>query len=276
MSMKTILRLLGIFMILDGVLSLLFGKTYLRPWRRLGGPISVYISFLLRWPDWLIRVAGAGEAVVGARTFAATRVQVSEIYGVFAPLYDPFLALWNATLARGVDAAVDQAVSEYLPPGGRVLDLGCGTGANLARLQRLGIPFSQYVGVDLTPRMLAVAQSKLGHLPNVTFLQRDLLRDPLPDGEFDLVISTWVFSHLGRKADEVVEKARGRLKPGGHMVLLISSRTDSWLDSLLKSIEKAILAEPVPQELYLSFPGRVALQRLAGGLATLVVLRKET
>lgn len=276
MSVKTLLRLLGLFMILDGVVSLIFGNAYVRRWRRLGGPIGAYVSFLPRWPDWLIRMAGAGEAAVGVRTFAATRVQVPEIYGVFAPLYDPFLALWNATLARGVETAVDQSLREYLLPGGHVLDLGCGTGANLARLQRLGIPFSQYVGVDLTPRMLAVAQSKLGHLPNVTFLQRDLLRDPLPDGEFDLVVSTWVFSHLKERAGEVVEKARQRLKPGGHIVLLMYSRTDSSLDPFLTSVDKAILAEPVPREIYLSFPGRVALQRLAGGLATLVVLRKDT
>ncbi len=124
--------------------------------------------------------------------------------------------------------------------------------------------------------MLAVAQSKFGHLSNVTFLRRDLLRDQLPEGEFDLIISTWVLSHLKERAGEVVEKARQSLKPYGHIVALMYSKTDSWLDPLVDALGKAILAEPVSKEIYQAFPGRVKLQRLAGGMATLVVLRKET
>lgn len=166
-------------------------------------------------------------------------------------------------------------MAEHLPPGGSVLDLGCGTGVNVARLLRLGIPFSRYVGIDLTPQMLAVARRKFGDLPNVTFQRLDLLRDPLPEGEFDLVISTWVFSHLRKRAGEVVEKAMQRLKPGGHIVLLMFSRPDSWLDPVAEALGRIILARPVPKDIYESFPGRVALQPLAGGLATLVVLRRE-
>ncbi len=275
MSAKTFLRLLGIAIVLNGVLGLIFGKSFVRPGRLLGGPIAGSVSFILHWPNWLIRLVGVIEAAAGVCLLAATQVQVAEMYGVVARVYDPLLALWNAALAD-VEAAVDRAVGEFLPPGGRGLDLGCGTGANVARLQRLGVPFSQYVGVDLTPHMLAVAQSKFGDLPNVTFLQRDLLRDPLPEGEFDLIISTWVFSHLKDRAGDVVEKARQHLKPGGHMVVLMCSKTGSWLDPLINWLFKAFLAEPVPKEVYLAFPGRVKLQRLAGGTATLVVLREET
>lgn len=275
MSQKTILRFLGIFMIFNGVFSLVFGKAFIRPWRVLGGPIAASVSFFLRWPDWLIRLVGAGEAVAGARVLGPTKVQVPDLYSVVARVYDPLLALWNAALAD-VEAAVDRAIIEHLPPSRRVLDLGCGTGANVARLQRIGIPFSQYVGVDLTPQMLEVARSKFGHLSNVTFLQRDLLRDPLPEGEFDLIISTWVFSHLKERAGEVVEKARQHLKPDGHIVVLMVGKTDSWLDPLVDSLFKAFLAEPVPKEVYLAFPGRVSVERLRGGMATLVVLRKET
>lgn len=275
MSGKTLLRIVGALMVLDGVFSLIFGKAFVRPWLRLGGPIRAYVLWLLRWPDWLIRAVGAAEAAVGARIFAATQVQVPEIYRLAAPVYDPLLAVWNTTLARGVEDAVDRAVVEHLPSGGQVLDLGCGTGVNVDRLLRLGIPFSQYVGVDLTPQMLTVARGKFGDLPNVTFQRLDLLRDPLPEGEFDLVISTWVFSHLGERAGEVVEKARQRLKPGGHIVLLMYSRPYSWLDPIAEALGRIILAEPVPKDIYESLPGRIALRRLMGGMATLVVLRKQ-
>lgn len=274
MSTRNLLRWLGALMILDGVLSLVFGKSYLRLWRRSGEPIASLVSLFRHWPDWLVRVAGAGEAVVGLQALGASPFRVPDIYHTVARIYDPVRALWDTTFARGVEDAVNEAVTKYLPPGGKVLDLGCGTGVNIARLQRLGIPFSQYVGVDLTPEMLEMARQKFGHLPNVTFLQKDLLHDPLPDGEFDLVISTWVFSHLGERARAVVEKAQERLKPHGHVVLLMFSETGAWLDPIVDTLTQPFAARLVPKEIYLSFPGRVDLRRLAGGIATLVVLRK--
>jgi SAM-dependent methyltransferase len=41
-----------------------------------------------------------------------------------------------------------------------VLDIGCGTGHNLGRLRRLGVPFESYRGVDLTNSMLAIARQR--------------------------------------------------------------------------------------------------------------------
>ena len=143
--------------------------------------------------------------------------------------------------------------------------------------------FSQYVGVDLTPEMLAVAQRKFGHLPNVGFVQRDLLREALPEGDFDLIVSTWLFEHLQGRGGEVVAKALEQLKPGSHMVLLMVSRPDFWRNPLFGGIASPVLARlvpkevylPVPKEDYLAFPGRVALRHFVGGLAALAVLRKE-
>ncbi|MCL5958392.1 MAG: class I SAM-dependent methyltransferase, partial [Chloroflexi bacterium] len=171
--------------------------------------------------------------------------------------------------------AVDRAVKEYLPVGGRVLDLGCGTGANLARIKRLRIPFSKYVGVDLTPQMLAQAQHSFGDLPNVIFLRQDLLSDSLPDGEFELIISTWVFSHLRGRSAELEEKAVKRLKPNGHMIVLMLTQSGTWLDLPIGILARPFLIEPVSQDTYVNSPSLAALRRFWGGMVTLAIWGKE-
>ncbi|MFF4533911.1 class I SAM-dependent methyltransferase [Streptomyces sp. NPDC001407] len=50
--------------------------------------------------------------------------------------------------------------------GRRVLELGCGTGCNLAHLATLG---AECVGVDLSPTRTAKARDRWGDLPGLTF-----------------------------------------------------------------------------------------------------------
>ncbi|MHB1415113.1 MAG: class I SAM-dependent DNA methyltransferase [Chloroflexota bacterium] len=275
MLRRTVLRLAGIVLVVDGLLAGSFGKAYLHPWLNAGGPLAALTAVVLRWPGRLIRLLGLGEAILGLGVVGAAHTRVPEVYHLFARIYDPFLALWYATLARGVNPAIDRAVREHLPPGGSVLDLGVGTGSNIERLRRLGIPFSRYVGVDLSEDMLAQARSKFGYLPNVTLEQRDLLHDPLPDGPFNLAISTWVFSHLGQGAGEVVARVLRQVKPGGYVVILMYSRPHSWLDPLADALGGIVLAEPVPREVYTAFPRIVTSQRLMGGMATLLIINTE-
>jgi S-adenosylmethionine-diacylgycerolhomoserine-N-methlytransferase len=46
------------------------------------------------------------------------------------------------------------------PPGGKVLEVGCGTGRNLIRAARL-YPHAQFFGLDISPAMLATARAKI-------------------------------------------------------------------------------------------------------------------
>lgn len=67
-----------------------------------------------------------------------------------------------------------------LPPGARVLDLGCGTGLPTAR--RLAQAGLDVVGVDLSDRMVTVAAE---NVPTGTFHRADIA-DLRPDGPRDL------------------------------------------------------------------------------------------
>jgi SAM-dependent methyltransferase len=66
-----------------------------------------------------------------------------------------------------------------IPPGSRVLEVGCGVGDLLA-----AVAPSHGVGVDFSPRMIATAR---GRHPDLTFIEGDALQLTL-DGTFDYII----------------------------------------------------------------------------------------
>lgn len=71
-----------------------------------------------------------------------------------------------------------------------VLDVGCGSGDNLAALAALGR--YELAGVDLSREALALAQRRV---PTAQLALLDIEREALPD-RFDLVVSVQVIEHL--------------------------------------------------------------------------------
>jgi len=83
-------------------------------------------------------------------------------------------------------------LGQYLPAGGRVLDVGCGTGNYALALAELGYCV---VGVDYSTGMLRRARAKAARLPQarLEFRQVDLNRGlPFPAGAFDGAIAVAV------------------------------------------------------------------------------------
>jgi SAM-dependent methyltransferase len=217
------------------------------------------------------RLVGVAEVVGGLALLEATPLTVPQLYHLFARIYDPTSRLWRRWLVPDVQAALDRSLREYLPAGGAILDLGCGTGANLERLHDLGLPFGSYTGVDLSPDMLAIARRKFGVLPNVRFQQLNLLTDPLPDGPFDVVVSTWVFSHLPDPG-VVVERVMGRLGSGGHAIFLFLADPGSWVSLLEDLLLRPFNARAVPDEVYRRFPQLSSSETFAHGMLAMAIL----
>jgi len=87
-----------------------------------------------------------------------------------------------------------RAVRPHLPPGGRLLDVGCGSGDVPAFLQaRLPGPVLA-VGVDVKALHLRAAP------PSVRRVVSDVRRLPFPDGAFDVVTAS-LFLHHFEEAD---------------------------------------------------------------------------
>ncbi len=88
----------------------------------------------------------------------------------------------------------------------------------------------------------------------------NLLSDPLPEGAYDLIVSTWVFEHLPDPT-RVAEKAWERLKPGGRMMLLFEAQDRSLLGRVTEPIYRFISAHRIQEEEYRAFPGQVVLEK---------------
>jgi SAM-dependent methyltransferase len=96
--------------------------------------------------------------------------------------------------------------------GRTVLELGCGTGCNLAHLSTLG---ATCAGVDIAPSQHGKAVARWGHLPGLTFHAAEAT-DYLnrTEGPFDVVLS--IFGPVWfTDPEELLPLIRKRLSPGG-------------------------------------------------------------
>jgi trans-aconitate 2-methyltransferase len=106
-------------------------------------------------------------------------------------------------------------------PGGRLLDLGCGSGELTAEAaEALGV--AEAVGLDTSPAMLEAASAF--DAPGVRFEHGDLARPELP-GAWDVVVANaslqWVADH-----DAVLTDWRARLAPGGQLAVQVPANPD--------------------------------------------------
>jgi len=95
----------------------------------------------------------------------------------------------------------------------RVVDLGCGTGTLSALATDLG---HSVTGIDLSPRMLALARRKV---PAATFVEGDAADPQLRPRRADAVLCRHVLWALP-DPDEVVKRWSHLLAPGGRFVLV--------------------------------------------------------
>jgi phosphatidylethanolamine/phosphatidyl-N-methylethanolamine N-methyltransferase len=139
------------------------------------------------------------------------KASVERAYARWAPIYD---LVFGAVFDRGRRAAI--VAAERI--GGRILEVGVGTGISLpdyARSNRL-------VGVDLSEPMLRKAQARVAEhgLSNVEALAvMDAARLALPDQSFDVVVAQFVITAVPNPEATLDEFARV-IKPGGEIVLV--------------------------------------------------------
>lgn len=100
--------------------------------------------------------------------------------------------------------------------GGRVLDVGVGTGLNFAHYP----PGLEVTGIDLSPEMLMIARERAERLGQAIELREmDVQALAFPDAAFDTVVSSLVFCAVPDPARGLREVLRV-LRPGGSVLML--------------------------------------------------------
>lgn len=139
------------------------------------------------------------------------KTTVEKAYARWAPFYD---LVFGAVFENGRNKAI--AAAERI--GGRVLDVGIGTGICLTDYKRT----TKLTGVDLSEPMLRKAQERVKefNLKNVECLAvMDAEKLSFPDASFNVVVAMHVVSTVPHPIQCLNEFARV-LKPGGEIVLI--------------------------------------------------------
>lgn len=143
-----------------------------------------------------------------------------------AELYERFTHVRDAATSP-----VREWLEDQLPPGGRALDIGCGSGNNCVLLAER---YQEVLGIDISQRMLDLAATKQTWIP-VRYECRDALElSPSSHGRFDLVLSVNAVFHLG-PAQLVLPRLRELVAPGGRLVIIDVTRPDAAAERLPSS-----------------------------------------
>ena len=99
-------------------------------------------------------------------------------------------------------------------PGGRILELGCGTGSQWeGRLEELPEGCSLILS-DFSPGMVETVRAVYGGMPGVKAELIDIQQIPYPDGSFDTAIANFMLYHVP-DLPRAIGEVRRVLKPGG-------------------------------------------------------------
>lgn len=122
-----------------------------------------------------------------------------------------------------------------LRQGESVFDAGCGTGLLLEQEALAVGPDGRAEGIDASADMLAHAEARCGHLPQVTLHQGSVDALPVGDAQFDALSCTQVLLYVDNLPQALSEYHRV-LKPGGRLAII---ETD-WGGAILNSPDFAV------------------------------------
>ena len=154
----------------------------------------------------------AGDAAT--RALSVTVVEnhfVEGVYDKLAKVYDLF---FGPTLHPGRLQAIERM---KIQPGERVLEVGVGTGINLALYPRE----ASVTGIDFSSSMLEKARERAArkHAAPVRLLQMDAADIKFADDSFDIVYAPYLISVVPDPV-KVAQEMRRVCRPGGRIIFL--------------------------------------------------------
>lgn len=161
----------------------------------------------------------------------------------------------NIRLQDQASTLVDLLHSDTVyPTGSRVLEAGCGVGAQTVTLAR-NSPTALITSVDISEASVTEAREKAtaAGLTNVQFQQGDIFSLPYGPNSFDHVFVCFVLEHLAKPL-LALQALKGYLKPGGTITVIEGDHGSAYFYPDSEAARRAILCQ-------------VELQSRAGGNA---------
>ena len=146
---------------------------------------------------------------------ALDRDTIEKAYDRWAPVYD---VVFGRVFEQGRQASIAAAEAHVGPDGGRILEVGLGTGISLLSYRRV----NRIVGIDISAGMLRRALNRVveHRLTNVEALSvMDAKHLALPDASFDVVVAQYVITAVPDPETTLDEFVRV-LRPGGEIILV--------------------------------------------------------
>jgi ubiquinone/menaquinone biosynthesis C-methylase UbiE len=156
-------------------------------------------------------------------------------------LFDAKAAAWPSKYVPGGRLAgrlarLAGAVTDHVPVGGNVLDLGCGTGELAISLATSGM---RATGCDISPEMLRIAAKTDGSSQVVDWVELEANWRVLPfrAGAFDAVVASSVLEYVDEPV-AVLRECHRVLRPGGIVLCTVPDprhpmRWLEWLADLV-------------------------------------------
>lgn len=120
------------------------------------------------------------------------------------------------------------AIKQFIPPGSRFLDIGCGAGYNLVLAKEIGC---EVFGIDPNPYLHGVGRvdsgSKISNPLNIIQGSADKL--PFQDQSFHVLYCSHVLEHI-RNKDAALNEFKRLLKPDGVLLLGMPTATMAWIN----------------------------------------------
>ncbi|MFC6717792.1 class I SAM-dependent methyltransferase [Natrialbaceae archaeon GCM10025810] len=169
-------------------------------------------------------------------------------YGRWAALYDLL-----ARRTPGITTLRRRAANACrLEAGDTVVEMGCGTGANLPYLREAVGPEGTVIGIDFTGPVLERARALTAGYDNVHVVRGDATAPPIPEedeaagqGEADAILATFVVGMLADPAGAVDDWCDA-VGSGGHVVLVNAARSAERYAPLVNAVFRAVVVLSTP------------------------------
>ena len=118
-------------------------------------------------------------------------------------------------------------IQKYLPKEGKILDIGCGSGAFESLKNTLNLQNTKIIGLDITPKQVIFAQQNHKESLFVAGSGHEL---PFKDNSFDAVVLIEFIEHIPKNAiQKLLKEAKRVLKDNGKIIITTPNYQSPYL-----------------------------------------------